>query len=133
MHSFLLLGFPDTETQMLTNKGWMFLEDVEAYAKIDLKFAGYDENKKQIKYERPNDVIAKPWDNHEMVELTNSREGPRWERGSDEYGRSSMALVKPKNALRNGNAAWEALTHGEWEGTKIVCEEDPERERMGED
>lgn len=88
--------FPDTDHQLLTNEGFMFLDEVLERVKVNrggkvddwdgLRFASYDESRQQLIYEEPIElVINSVWD-HPMVETTHKFEASRWGDGSNPFG-----------------------------------------------
>ena len=59
------------EHQLLTNKGFMFLHEIEKYEGDDLLFASYDEVSKQLVYES-YDLVINPHQQYDMVDMTQS-------------------------------------------------------------
>lgn len=78
------------EHQLLTNKGFMFLKDVEAHkGDLDLKFASYLHSSKQLVYEHPKAVVVQDGNGEEeLIEFGSQVERERWAPGADIYGRS---------------------------------------------
>jgi len=62
--------FPASDHQLLTNKGWMFLDDVRNYKNTDLMFAGYDPKTRKIIYEKALCLQVTGRDMHKMIECT---------------------------------------------------------------
>lgn len=79
--------FPEDDHQLLTNKGFMFLHEVEEYTKYndDLLFASYDEKTKKMVYDTFK-LVVNPYDTYDMVEFTQKNEERFWNENSDEYG-----------------------------------------------
>ncbi|KAJ8613654.1 hypothetical protein CTAYLR_003139 [Chrysophaeum taylorii] len=65
--------FPVDDHQLLTNRGFLFLDDVLSYQGDDLLFASYDADSAQIIYERPIRVNASTSRTFEMVQFEDSR------------------------------------------------------------
>jgi len=77
------------EHQLLTNKGFKFLHEIEQeWNDADLLFAGYDHEKKQILYEKPSQLFINQHKNDELIEMTHNNSAYRWGPNSDVYGRS---------------------------------------------
>ena len=68
------------EHQLLTDAGWKFLADVEAWddAKAPLRFAGYDAVGQRVVYEQPTDLIVNACEEQEVVEFTDERRWGDW-------------------------------------------------------
>lgn len=77
--------FPENDHQLLTNKGFMFLKDIENYDKDDLLMASYDKETQQIVYDT-FELVINPHDTYEMIEFTSYNEERFWASTSDEYG-----------------------------------------------
>ena len=87
--------------QILTNKGFKFLHELEADG--DVEIASYDHDAKEIVYERANELIVKPAKDQMMVELTHHAEAHRWDSDvSDEYGRRKAHSETPSPYRNNG-------------------------------
>jgi hypothetical protein len=56
--------------QILTDKGFLFLHEIEKQSLSDIKIASYDPTTKQIVYEHPNELIVKPAKEQTMIEFT---------------------------------------------------------------
>eukprot|EP01112_Ceratiomyxa_fruticulosa_P022437 TRINITY_DN8206_c0_g1_i1.p1 TRINITY_DN8206_c0_g1~~TRINITY_DN8206_c0_g1_i1.p1 ORF type:complete len:905 (-),score=232.72 TRINITY_DN8206_c0_g1_i1:173-2887(-) len=77
-----------TEHQILTNRGFMFLEDVKK-AQAGLQIASYNTTTGHIVYE-PFELVLNPSKKQTMVEFTNKNEASRWDENSDKYGSSEL-------------------------------------------
>ena len=77
-----------TEHQVLTNKGFLFLPEMENALKNDpdIKIASYNTEKKELVYEKCNELIVKPATEQKLVEFTCQAEDFRWNQTSDPYG-----------------------------------------------
>jgi len=88
-HQQLSYCFPETDTRVLTNHGFLFLDQVESLRASGqtVTFACYDKQSQQIMY-RDGKLIIKTQEQHDgtLVDLTHTMEQKRWEHGSDEYG-----------------------------------------------
>lgn len=91
--------FPADDHQLLTNRGFLSLDDVLQCRDRNLQFASYDPVTKHIRYEHARHVVVKPgsYEERTVVELTDHRDKFRW-CSSDPYGR-------PKFQLDQGTAA----------------------------
>lgn len=65
------------EHQLLTNKGFMYLHEVEQYNGKDLLFASYDPATKQIVYDTFTLVVNQKQE-HDMIEMTQNNESWKW-------------------------------------------------------
>jgi len=74
------------EHQVLTNRGFLFLTDIEAYAGDEpLLFASVDGT--SLVYEPAKELIVKPAkDGQVLYEFSHAAEAPAWSAGSDTYG-----------------------------------------------
>ena len=80
------------EHQILTNRGFMFLNEFEAAENDeDLLVAGYDPKLQKIVYEKYELVINPYQENQPMIEMTHNNERRRWSEESDEYGRTNLS------------------------------------------
>jgi DNA-directed RNA polymerase II subunit RPB2 len=77
--------------QILTNKGFLFLHDIEKESLDTLKIASYDPETMQVIYEKANELIVKPTKEQVMIEFTKEAESHRWNDSCDAYGRSEKA------------------------------------------
>lgn len=77
--------------QILTNKGFLFLHDIEKESLDTLKIASYDPETMQVIYEKANELIVKPAKEQVMIEFTKGAESQRWNGSCDVYGRSEKA------------------------------------------
>jgi DNA-directed RNA polymerase II subunit RPB2 len=75
--------------QILTNRGFQFLHELEANEDPSLLIGSYDPETKELVYEKPNELIVKPSKTQTMIELTHSHESHRWASDSDAYGRKT--------------------------------------------
>jgi DNA-directed RNA polymerase beta subunit len=77
--------------QIMTNKGFMFLHEVEKeYPNIEI--ASYNAETQNLVYEKPTDLIVKPAKSQKMIEIVSEAERHRWQSDSDPYGRSPKQL-----------------------------------------
>jgi len=79
------------DMQILTNKGFMFLEQIESITDDSLLIGSYDPATKELVYEKANELIVKPAKEQTMIELTHEHEAYRWTTDSDPHGRSPKA------------------------------------------
>ncbi len=88
------------EHQLLTNKGFMFLHEVEAYKGDDLLFGSYNPSTKKLIYQK-GDLVVNPYvENQRMIDMTFENERRRWEEGSDCYGRrENNEIESPTNMM----------------------------------
>ena len=77
--------------QILTNKGFKFLTDLENSKDETLLIGSYDPATKELVYERANELIIKPAKTQTMIELTHHHEAYKWTSDSDPYGRTPKA------------------------------------------
>ena len=91
--------------QILTNKGFMFLEEIESSAEDSLLIGSYDPATKELVYEKANELIVKPAKEQTMIELTHEHEAYRWTAGSDPHGRSPKACSTQTEATDDDTAA----------------------------
>lgn len=97
--------FPESDHQLLTNHGFMFLDDVERFVGISsssssssaavvdwkgLKFASYNVNTQQLEYVEPLRLVVNEA-GAELVELTSECEVERWSKESSSS--SSLSLT----------------------------------------
>lgn len=75
------------DSQILTNKGFLFLDELLQQDQNDLLICGYDPKNKQYVYEPASDVIVNGSRQQDMIEFTNHNESLRWGESSDPYGR----------------------------------------------
>lgn len=85
--------FPE-DHQLLTSKGFMFIDDILAYKSGDLLFAGYDVERATIIYEKPFRIIMSKRCAHKMI---------LFERVIDEAGQGALnqggaSRVNPKRS-----------------------------------
>lgn len=76
------------DSQILTNKGFMFLDQLLKEDQKELLICGYDPNTKKYVYEHASNVIVNDNRDQEMIEFTHSYEAHRWGEGSDPFGRN---------------------------------------------
>jgi DNA-directed RNA polymerase III subunit RPC2 len=83
-----------TEMQVLTDRGFMFLHEIESYAGTEppLRYASVDENDALI-FELATELIVKPaTPGQTLYEFTQQAEAAAWATGSDPYGRSEVRV-----------------------------------------
>lgn len=73
--------FPAEDHQLLTNRGFMFLDDV-LNCRDTIQFASYDPNRKEIRYEQARRIIVNDGI-QDFVEITDKREAIRWAECAD--------------------------------------------------
>jgi protein tyrosine phosphatase len=82
--------FPEHDHQLLTNRGFMFLRDVEAHVRRDaatgdvvdwrgLAVASYDPRRRQLVYRRPRRLVVNQQAGAELLEFTDRHEQRRWQ------------------------------------------------------
>lgn len=91
------------EHQILTDRGFMFLDEVEAHVG-PLCVAGYDEDTRQIVFEKPLGLVVNPPRRQNVVEFSNQNEAQRWTETSGEFGVAS-----------GGSLGWSS------NGVSVVC------------
>ncbi len=65
------------EHQLLTERGFMFLHEIEALPEAErksLRFAGYDHNEAHLLYEVPNKLVVKERAVQTMIEINQGDE-----------------------------------------------------------
>lgn len=94
--------FPADDHQLLTNRGFLSLDDVLQCRDRNLQFASYDPVTKRLRYEYARNVIVKPGspDEGTVVELTDHRDKFRW-CSSDPYGRPNIQLDENEGARQD--------------------------------
>lgn len=96
--------FPEDECQIVTNRGFMFLSDIEAFKReeqaADLMFASYDPRSRKLIYVPASKFVIEPPQPRKMIEVTNERESARWSKVADAYGstQSRVAYAKKQTA-----------------------------------
>lgn len=104
--------FPETDHQLLTNRGFLFLDEVEAHVELNsdgtvrdwhgLRVATYDEKTQQLVYAEPRRlVVNKAGVAGGLVEITNAAEASRWTdkpSASSECG-NGVSVVCTKNHM----------------------------------
>lgn len=73
--------FPAEDHQLLTNRGFMFLDDV-LNCRNTIQFASYDPNRKEIRYEQARRIIVNDG-MQDFVDITDKREAIRWAKFAD--------------------------------------------------
>ena len=87
------------EHQILTDKGFLFLHEMEEM-KDDVLIASYDKQSKQIVYEKMDRLIINESKTQDMVEFTHNNEAHRWGEKSNIYGSSLDDFRKnPSNGV----------------------------------
>lgn len=109
-HLLYTYCFPADDHQLLTERGFMFLHEVEAAmaaaaaepggAEPPLRFASYSPADGRISY-HPAKLIIKPGRRHEFVEFTPKDGQAAWAPGADAYGRSSAAAERSAGASKS--------------------------------
>jgi isoleucyl-tRNA synthetase len=138
--------FPENDHQILTNRGYMFLDEVEAFVARDdetgrvinwngLKVANYNPKSRQVFYEEPRALIINPADQHTMIEITNRDEARQWPNPPTEIyadtvaksnGISVICTKQHKLYVRRGaaNARGKAIS-GAFDGEKFNLAQHP--------
>lgn len=111
----------DEQHQLLTNKGFMFLEDVLACRDRNLQFASYDPLTRSMHYEHAQRLIVHQVHDEIMVEFTHENESFRWADGADLYGRSKRDIEQMNHEQR----LYEQLNYAE------ECDADIDETRFG--
>lgn len=85
--------------QLLTNKGFMFLHEIEQQIDDNTLIAGYNPETDQIVYEK-FELVVNPEMEQTMIEFMNNNEARRWSDESDVYGDvSSDDRLNPSNGV----------------------------------
>lgn len=85
------------EHQILTNKGFMFLHEIESNP--DILVASFDPETNHLVYETYELVLNK-YQTQEMIEMTHNNESRRWSSNSDMYGRNPEdKCIDPSNGV----------------------------------
>ena len=84
------------DSRMLTDKGFLFLDEVLDHLELDddgetvlsssLNIACYNADKERLEYHPPTQFILKPHGRHSMVEFAQEGERRSWSSEADEYG-----------------------------------------------
>lgn len=108
--------------QLLTNRGFVGIADVEAYASLSLVhraqnpllFATYNESRDQLEYQEATHFVFNAA-GAEMVEFTHSNEQRCWDAASDKYGRTPAQVSRAaKQSLKNQKSnAMNSASEGE--------------------
>jgi DNA polymerase elongation subunit (family B) len=104
--------FPESDHQLLTNRGYMFLKDIEKIWGPDingppqdktLKFAGFNPVTQQLVYETPKCLVINDYaENQDMVEFTQSAYSSRWEH-DNHFGLTESQLHEYELSNITGN------------------------------
>ena len=99
--------FPESDTRVLTNHGYLFLDEIEGklrqqqtvlYACYEVKKRNHLVESKELKYSRGKLVIpaddGQPLPEH-LLEFTSPDERARWAKGSDPYGKDAVPEDNP--------------------------------------
>ena len=83
--------FPESDHRVLTSKGLLFLEQIEAYLRVgeEVLFACYDVASKALLY-RKGKLVFPDVPPQELLEFTSPGEDARWADGSGPYGTEGM-------------------------------------------
>ncbi|KAJ8610296.1 hypothetical protein CTAYLR_009074 [Chrysophaeum taylorii] len=94
--SLLTLGNCFTEDhQLLTNKGFMSLDDVLAEPH-GLQFASYEPAKKKLVYAPATNITIKNLNNEDVIEFTHHADAFKWSTNADVYGRTEKMIETSK-------------------------------------
>lgn len=79
--------FPSTCTRVLTNHGFLFLDEIQALLASgeEVLYACYDVASSSYTY-GPGKIVLHPGTHHKLVNFTQADERRRWSHDSDEYG-----------------------------------------------
>ncbi len=129
--------FPETDHQLLTDQGFMFLHEVEAYMEArgedvtscSLKFASYDDKTGNLIFERPTSVVINDASTQELVDMSEDIARDKWNgivRDEDEGVRLSnnvsiLATTGHRMYVKRGYYSG-AQKHVEWQA--YIPEED---------
>jgi DNA-directed RNA polymerase beta subunit len=96
----------ETDGQLLTNHGYMFLRQVEAHLAAEehgdaqpLLFAAYDPQTRQIVYQRHRQLVVNSSRTQQLVSITQRGEASRWREDSDLYGRSAVRVASSNSGV----------------------------------
>jgi DNA-directed RNA polymerase II subunit RPB2 len=98
----------DISGQILTNFGFLFLDEVLAIPREDLQIAAYNPVTKAIVYETPTEIVVNPAREQTLVEFTQKNEACKWTEESDAYG---VALSKNGAKRSPSNRVSLLVTH----------------------
>jgi squalene/oxidosqualene cyclase-like protein len=112
--------FPEHDHQILTNRGFLFLDEVEALVERDaagavvdwrgLCVATYDAASKQLVYAQPRRLVVNQHADDKLVEISQIHEAARWSSGQDVNDQLSnrISIICTKNHqlyVRRGEAS----------------------------
>ena len=96
--------------QVLTNYGFLFLDELLAIPREELLIAAYDPTTKAIIYEAPTEIVVNEARERTLVEFTHKNEACRWsDTESDAYG---VALAKDGPRRGSSNRVSLVVTAG---------------------
>jgi len=84
--------FPVHNTRVLTNKGFLFLDEIQASmaAGEEVTYACFDRTAQQLVY-RTGKLVLPKHTNHRIIDFTHPKEQRRWEKETDAYGMDADA------------------------------------------
>jgi protein tyrosine phosphatase len=96
--------FPEADHQLLTNRGFMFLRDVEAHVCRDaatgdvvdwrgLAVASFDPQRQQLVYRQPRRLVVNQQAGAEMLEFSDRHEQIRWQNGNNNNNSDDGMIV----------------------------------------
>jgi ribosomal protein L37AE/L43A len=112
--------------QILTNKGFMFLHEIEKVRLAELKIASYDPESKHIVYEQANELIVKPAKEQTMIEFTKNNISILVTPKHDMYVRSNTlqySKVRAHEIHSNSRTSYTFLSESFEEHDKIKTKE----------
>ncbi len=89
------------DMQVLTNKGFLFLDDLSNIPLKEILFCGYDPESKQLVYEEAAALVHTPSRPQPMIEISQTAEAERWGPSSDARGRRDPV---PNGERQHSNA-----------------------------
>lgn len=108
-HSYVFNCVPEDDHQLLTDRGFMFLSEVEAHnadpANPPLRFASYDPATEALVFVEPLRYVVNAAGRQTLIEFTNAAEAGRWGATSDPYGRAARARARMEAPVAAGPAA----------------------------
>jgi ubiquitin C-terminal hydrolase len=103
----LMNCFPEDSHQILTNRGFLFLDDVEALVArnaagdvVDwrgLEVASYDPARQCLVYVQPRRLVINQPTDEKLVEITDANEAARWETGEFGPHGTRVSIICTKN------------------------------------
>jgi len=87
--------------QLMTNRGFMYLDELEVALANDagLLVAGFDPATQQFVYERPIELVVNTTQQQQLVTFADRAESLRWQEGADAYGRSAAEVARSEGRM----------------------------------